>query len=328
MWRFFYTPKWFAWSIFGTLTIVGSIWYSVQLDVQINEWFGRFYDMLQQALGKPGSVSIHEFYAQLFDFATIAGIYIVVNVVFNGFLINHWTFRWRQSMAEFYQENWQHARTIEGASQRLQEDTLKFARLTESLGVGLLEAALMLFAFLPILHGLSKNVSVLPFFGAVDHALLWVSLVTALGGTALLALIGIKLPGIEYDIQKREAAYRKELVLGEDKTERAMPNDVNFLFADVRKIHFRSYLHYFYFNLSKWSYLQVMVIIPYVALAPTIIAGAITLGVVSQTIRAFGKVAESMQYIVRNWLSIVELISVHKRLREFERTIIYNQALA
>ena len=85
MWRFFYTPKWFAWSILGTLTIVGSIWYSVQLDVQINEWFGRFYDMLQQALSKPGSVSINDFYAQLFDFASIAAIYIAVNVVFNGF---------------------------------------------------------------------------------------------------------------------------------------------------------------------------------------------------------------------------------------------------
>ena len=181
MWRFFYTPKWFAWSILGTLTIVGSVLYSVQLDVQINEWFGRFYDMLQQALSKPGSVSIEDYYAQLLDFASIAAIFIVVNVVFNGFLVNHWTFRWRQSMAEYYQDNWVHARGIEGASQRLQEDTLKFARLTENLGVGLLEAVLMLVAFLPILYGLSKNVTELPFFGAVDHALIWVSLVTALG---------------------------------------------------------------------------------------------------------------------------------------------------
>ena len=61
-----------------------------------------------------------------------------------------------------------------------------------------------------------------------------------------------------------------------------------------------------------------MVIVPYVALAPTIVLGAITLGVVSQTVRAFGRVAENMQYIIRSWLSIVELISVYKRLREFE----------
>ena len=46
-------------------------------------------------------------------------------------------------------------------------------------------------------------------------------MITALGGTVLLALVGIKLPGIEYDIQKKEAAYRKILVLGEDNLEKA-----------------------------------------------------------------------------------------------------------
>ena len=40
---------------------------------------------------------------------------------------------------------------------------------------------------------------------------------------------------------------------------------------------------------------------------------------VSQTVRAFSKVAESLQYIIRSWLQIVELISVYKRLREFEK---------
>ena len=62
-----------------------------------------------------------------------------------------------------------------------------------------------------------------------------------------------------------------------------------------------------------------MVLVPYAALAPTIVAGGITLGVVSQTVRAFSKVAESLQYIIRSWMMIVELISVWKRLYEFEK---------
>ena len=37
------------------------------------------------------------------------------------------------------------------------------------------------------------------------------------------------------------------------------------------------YFHYLYFNAVKWSYLQGMVIVPYLALAPTIVTGAITL---------------------------------------------------
>jgi len=321
MFRFFYDRKWWPWSIGGTLVIVIAVWYSVQLDVQINEWFGRFYDALQKALATPGALTIEEFNEYLYEFFSIAGIYIIVVVIFNGFFVNHWTFRWRQSIAEYYQEHWEKARLIEGASQRVQEDTLKFARITEDLGVGLLETILMLVAFIPILHGLSKNVTELPIIGPIDHGLVWVVLLTAIGGTVVLGLVGSKLPGIEYDIQKNEAAYRKELVLGEDDQNRAKPDQVDFLFDDVRKIHFTAYLHYFYFNMAKWSYLQGMVIVPYFALGPTIITGAITLGVVSQTVRAMGKVAESLQYIIRSWLKIVELVSVYKRLREFERRI-------
>ena len=34
----------------GSLFILVSTWYQVQLDVRINEWFGEFYDTLQKAL--------------------------------------------------------------------------------------------------------------------------------------------------------------------------------------------------------------------------------------------------------------------------------------
>jgi peptide/bleomycin uptake transporter len=47
----------------------------------------------------------------------------------------------------------------------------------------------------------------------------------------------------------------------------------------------------------------------------------ITLGVMQQIIRAFGRVEGSMQYLFRSWPTIVELASVYKRLREFEREI-------
>ena len=84
----------------------------------------------------------------------------------------------------------------------------------EGLGVELLRSLMTLIAFLPILWGLSKQITALPFIGEVNHALVWVAVLSALGGTVLLAAVGFKLPGIEYDIQKEEAAYRKELFLG------------------------------------------------------------------------------------------------------------------
>ena len=320
MFKFFTTKHWYPWSILGSFFILISTWYQVQLDVKINEWFGEFYDTLQKALTTPGSVTETEFISYLFTFARIAGLWIVIAIV-TGFFISHWVFRWRTSMADYYHEQWKKARLTEGASQRVQEDTLKFARIMEGLGVGLLDSVMTLIAFLPILWVLSKQVTLLPWIGEVNHALVWVAIISALGGTFLLASVGIKLPGIEYDIQKEEAAYRKELVLGEEEPIRAAPATIGQLYSRVRKIHFRSYFHYLYFNAVKWSYFQGMVIVPYLALAPTIVAGGITLGFVQQITRAFGRVEGSLQYLVKSWSTIVELISVWKRLREFEEKL-------
>ena len=317
MFRFFIIKKWYLWSWIGSLIILSSLWVQVKIDVKINEWFGEFYDTLQKALTTPNSVSEKEFIGYLFTFAKIAALWILI-AVFTGFFTSHWVFRWRTSMANYYHDQWLKARLTEGASQRVQEDTLKFARIMEGLGAELLRSLMTLIAFTPILWELSKSITLLPWIGEVDHALVWVAIISALGGTVLLASVGIKLPGIEYDIQKEEAAYRKELVLGENFKENARPKKITDLYGGVRKIHYKMYFHYLYFNAVKWSYLQGMVIVPYLALAPTIVAGTITLGFVQQIIRAFGRVETSLQYLVRSWPIIVESISVWKRLREFE----------
>ena len=52
---------------------------------------------------------------------------------------------------------------VEGASQRIQEDAMNFAKIVESLGLQIVRAIMLLIAFLPILWGLSSNV-VIPFF--------------------------------------------------------------------------------------------------------------------------------------------------------------------
>ena len=49
-----------------------------------------------------------------------------------------------------------------------------------------------------------------------------------------------------------------------------------------------------------------------------------TLGVMQQIIRAFGRVEGSLQYLFRAWPTIIELASVYKRLREFETQIEIN----
>ena len=55
--------------------------------------------------------------------------------------------------------------------------------------------------------------------------------------------------------------------------------------------------------------------------APTIVAGKITLGPLNQILSAFGQVRDSLQFLLKSWPTMIELLSVYKRLRSFEATL-------
>ena len=321
MFRFFMIRKWFLWSWLGSLVILSSLWVQVKIDVKINEWFGKFYDMIQKALAKPNAITIGEYWESLFSFISLAGLYVAVYVVIS-FFTAHYLFRWRAAMVEWYHSVYDKASKIEGAAQRVQEDTIKFSRIMESLGTSLIESMMVLFQFIPILLGLSVGIPIY-FFGDWQYGLVTGALIWTLGGTIFLIALGwvLRLVGVEYDLQKKEAAYRKLLVIAEDDGS-IRPKKIEELFYDVRSIHFLSYIRYLYFNIGRMAYLQANVLSAYVFLAPAIVAGVVTLGVMQQIIRAFGRVEGSMQYLLRAWPTIIELASVYKRLREFEARIL------
>ena len=315
---FFYSPhKWQLWSILGSVFILFTTYFGVQVSVALNNWRRPFFDQFQQALTGDGSVSQADLYGLILIFVQIAFISTAVFVV-TRFFVSHYVFRWRTAMNNFYMERWPRVRKIEGASQRVQEDTMRFASIMEGLGVAFVDAVMTLVAFLPILWSLSQYVTELPVVGAIPHALFIALLFWAAFGTGLLALVGIKLPGLEFRNQRVEAAYRKELVYGEDDASRAQPPTARQLFEDVRQNYFRLYFHYMYFNIARGFYLQADNIYVHVLLVPTIVTGKITLGIWQQILTAFGQVSNSFQFLINSWTTIVELISIYKRLHAFE----------
>ena len=320
MFKFFTEKQWALWAYLGSIIILSSLWVQVQIDVKINEWFGEFYDMIQKALAEPNTVTIEEYFGGLWSFISLAMIYVAIAVLVS-FFTNHFLFRWRTAMVDWYHSVYDKARKIEGASQRVQEDTIKFSRIMESLGTSFISAVMIIVEFLPILFGLSVGIPIF-FFGDWEYGLVVGALIWSVGGTLFLVGLGLilRLVGVEYDLQKQEAAYRKILVIAEDDGD-VRPKTLNELFDDVRKIHFVSYLRYLYFNIGNIAYLQLNVLSAYVFLAPAIVAGAVTLGVMQQIIRAFGRVEGSMQYLLKAWPTIIELASVYKRLIEFETQI-------
>ncbi len=317
LWMIFAPHPWQFWSILGSAAILFSTYFSVQVSVAINNWRRPFFDTVQNALSAESSVPVSEMYDLILIFAQIAFLAIGIFVL-TRFFISHYIFRWRTAMNEYFTGYWKELRHIEGASQRIQEDTMRFASIMENLGVAMVDAMMTLFAFLPVLWSLSQYVTELPIVGAIPYPLFAAATLWSLFGTGLLALVGIKLPGLEFKNQRVEAAYRKELVYGEDDELRAQPASLKQLFSNVRRNYFRLYFHYMYFNVARSLYLQADNIFVYLILVPTIAAGTITFGILQQILTAFSQVSNSFQYLVNSWTTIVELLSVYKRLVAFE----------
>jgi peptide/bleomycin uptake transporter len=198
---------------------------------------------------------------------------------------------------------------------------MRFAGTVQGLGISLIDSAMTLIAFLPVLAALSVHVTALPIVGAIPYPLMFAAIAWAIFGSILFPLVGIKLPGLEFRNQRVEAAFRKELVYGEDDPTRAQPPTLAELFNAVRRSYFTLYFHYVYFDVVRYLYLQTDNVFATFLLVPTIAVGKITFGIYQQVLTAFSQVTNSFQYLVNSWGTIIELISIYKRLKAFEATL-------
>jgi len=333
---FFLEKKWRLWSWGGLLLLIISLWFQVQMTVAINTWYGKFYDLLQNAgdyVDKPQE-GIQLFFSQLISleyilngfegelsFVVIAFPYIFL-AIFTGWFTRIYGLRWREAMTFNYIPKWQAVESeIEGASQRIQEDCNRFARIIESLGLQVIRALMTLIAFIPILWTLSSKVDI-PILRDIEGSLVWFTLIISLGGIVISWFVGIKLPGLEYNNQRVEAAFRKDLVLGEDdKKNYAQTETLLELFTGIRFNYHRLYLHYGYFDGWMTTYDQFMIIAPYLIMGPGLFTGLITLGVMVQVSNAFSRVHGGFALFLHNWTTITELRSIWKRLSEFESNL-------
>ena len=113
--------------------MVALVFITVQQTVKLNAWYGDFYDLLQKPEQAGG---LEKFWGFMLQFAWIAFPFMLLRSL-ETYLASHFAFRWRQALTEAYLPRWQRTdATVEGASQRIQEDCMRFARQTENLGLG------------------------------------------------------------------------------------------------------------------------------------------------------------------------------------------------
>ena len=322
--EFYASKHWniIAWG--GLLVLLSSLFAQVHMTVLVNSWYKGFWNILQDYKNHTQA----EAWTSLIYFFKVAGTYVVLAVITDWFT-QLYAFNWRKALTLSYIPKWKKCSVdIEGSSQRIQQDTERLARIMESLGLAVVRAFMVLAAFMPILYELSKglilelNGWLIPIIGKMDGNLVWLAVITSGGGTVVSYFVGWYLPHLEFNNQKVEAAYRKELVYAEDdKFKWALPSKVCELFGAVQYNYQRLFLHYGYFGVWKHSYDQVMMIVPILAACPNIFSGAIAIGGLMQILDAFGRVHGSFSLLIHRWTTITELRSILQRLRGFEANI-------
>jgi len=199
----------YAWGMLSFLSIM--VAFQAYLARQFNDWYKVFYDSLEnkdydaflESFVNRGDFLLYN--VTTWGFVPLA-ILAILMFAYIAFLGNRYTFRWRQSITEYCIPKWKEMDShIEGASQRIQEDTMRFSTHVWSLGQGLLKAVMTLVFFLPLLWELSSGFD-------MPGYLVWIALLMSVGGLIVSAFIGRKLPRLEYNNQKAEAAFRKSLV--------------------------------------------------------------------------------------------------------------------
>ncbi len=307
----------------------------VWVNVRLNTWNGHFYNALEDK-------NFPEFKRLLFEFTWIAFLYIVL-AVYQLYLQQMLTMRWRRWLTNVYLGRWMrdaiHYRLSladfgsDNPDQRIAEDLRDFVSHSLSLFFGLLSSVVTLVSFIGILWGLSGSMTL----AGVDVPgyMVWVALVYAGLGSLVAHAIGKPLIGLNFQQERFEADFRFALVRarenaegialyhGErdeltgfrDRFERVVANWWQIMKRQKRYMWFASF------------YGQLAIIFPFVVASPRYFSGAIALGALMQTSMAFGKVQESLSWLIDSYTTLANWRAAIARLDGFSRAIEAARAL-
>jgi putative ATP-binding cassette transporter len=298
----------------------------VGLEKLFNDWYGRFYDALQNK-DEP------TFWREIITFSWLAALFII-NGASRAVVSPYLRLRWRRWLTSRYLAHWfdgqgyyriELTRSVDNADQRIAEDLRFLGEYTMSLFLGFLNAVATLATFLFILWELSGPLS-LAFIGldvVIPGYMAVAALLYAIIGSYLANLVGRRLIPLNFMKQRYEANFRFGLVRVREnaegialyKGERREAENLNFRFADVFSNGWQVLFTNVQLAFYQSTYGQLAIIFPFLVSAPRYFAGTITLGVVMKTVGAFGQVQSALSFFVDNYTSLAEMRAVMDRLK-------------
>ena len=320
--------KWSARALLAAVVALSLI--SVWLNVRLNAWNNDFYNALQE-------YDWPNFWWQFAIFGMIAAALILV-FVYELYLRQILQIRWRRWLTERFLNDWlgDHIyyrmqldqSATDNPDQRIADDLERFTSITLTLSIGLMNAVVTLFSFLLILWTLSGSLAIPLWGGAhfdIPGYMVFAAVIYAVAGTWLTRRIGSPLVGLLYDQQRYEADFRFSLVRLREHAE-----SVAFYGGESRELNI--FLGRFTRVVMNWwdiirrrkkltwfteGYQQAARVFPFLVAAPRYFAKEIQLGGLMQIASAFGRVQDSLSFIVTSYVEIAEYQSVVERLRGF-----------
>ncbi|MGQ0511306.1 MAG: ABC transporter ATP-binding protein/permease [Betaproteobacteria bacterium] len=303
--------------------VVGLALTLVWLEVLFNTWNREFYNTFE-------SRDQAEFFRQLGMFALLALLFIITGV-YRQYFQQMLFIEWRTWLTERYLADWLRERAYyrlqlldkgtDNPDQRIAEDLNIFVDLTLTLTLGLLSAVVTLVSFIGILWTISGPATL---FGVeIPGYMVWVALLYAVAGTWLTHLIGRRLIGINFDLQRNEANFRFALVRLRENAEgvalyRGEDGEArNFRgrFADVISVWWAKMLKQKQLTWFTEMYGQIAIIFPFIVASPRFFAGQMPLGGIFQIASAFGQVQGALSWFINaygafaNWKATVDRLT-------------------
>ena len=315
---------------------------SVYMLVLLNEWNRVFYDALQDK-NEP------VFWTQLVRFTYLAFAFIII-AEYKFYLTQLLEVRWRAWMTGNYLERWlaDHAFyrlelarfsndkttigiTSDNPDQRIQEDINQFTTYSISLSMGLLNAVVTLLSFVGILWSLSGtfafslggNSYTIPGF------MVWMAVLYCAVGSVITHYIGRPQIRLNFEQQRYEADFRHHMVRVREYSESIALDKGEAVERVQLDARFSSVLANYLQLIKKQKNLvwftnffgQAAVVFPFIVAAPRFFSGAIQLGQLMQISSAFGRVQDSLSWLVDNYSSLAAWRATTDRLTSFEDNI-------
>ena len=329
--------KWKARGLLTAIVVLNLA--AVYMLVLLNEWNRVFYDALQN---KDAAV----FWTQLARFTYLAFAFIII-AVYRFYLTQLLQVRWRAWMTAHYLQRWlaDHAfyslelarfsgnekDAADNPDQRIQEDINLFTTYSISLSMGLLNAVVTLVSFVGILWTLSGAFAFT--LGSSSYNIpgfmVWMAVLYCAAGSVLTHYIGRPQIRLNFQQQQVEADFRHHMVRVREYSESIALDKGEKVERAQLDIRFSAVLANYLALIKKQKNLvwftnffgQAAVVFPFIVAAPRFFSGAIQLGQLMQISSAFGRVQDSLGWLVDNYSSLAAWRATTDRLTSFEDNI-------